>query len=125
MATIFERDVLMLLGELKQGQSRLREDFDDEKRLAHASRQGIYQRLEEGVRATADLRAELKLNTAETRQTRTKIEKEVMPAVRTINGLKLQGAAIITAAAVIGGGLTALASTQGGAFWKWLQGIFT
>lgn len=120
-ATAFEREVLHTLGELATGQRRLEEDTAD----ARESRRRIYQKLEESGDAIIHLQNDVKIAASIAAQARDKVDIEVMPAVRTINGLKLQGAAIITAAAVIGGGLTALASTQGGAFWKWLQGIFT
>ncbi|MER9628389.1 DUF1515 domain-containing protein [Mesorhizobium sp. M0296] len=114
-------DVMVALGRVQEGVNRLREDFGDEKRLAHESRAVIHHRLDEQGHEIASLRTDMAIAGKVDAQVRDEIkalagkveanQNEVLPSVQDWKRMKTIGVGIA--------GLLAIGGLSFGAMLMW------
>lgn len=109
-----DSDVLLLLGEIKNGVTRLREDFAEEKALSKENRATIHRRLDEQAERIAKIEAAVAISASDVEELKGAFEThqaEIGPTIQEWRRMKVLGSGIT--------GLLAIAGLSLGAFLTW------
>lgn len=127
--------ILMLLGELKEGLKGVREDMAEVKTAAgldrenaSESRRRIYEKLEEGDRRLMEVESTVRVMSGVVAKATSRVEAlepQVKKTADTVRNWTIRGGAIATAVAAFGGFMLWLISAHGGTIWKYLQLLTT
>lgn len=116
-------DILLALGRVQEGVDRLREDFSDEKDMAHESRAAIHRRLDDQAGEIAGLKTDVAISAQIDAQVRERLKtlaetveanrEEVEPSISEWRRMKSMGIGLA--------GLLALGGLSFGAVLMWMS----